>query len=79
MKDDLESIRLVMDVVREKVNLPVARPAGWHDRAWIKNTGSGRIPEHLRDNYVTHPQAIKNLIGNALRKLKGYAIPWRER
>lgn len=79
MQDTRDCLRHIADAVRKPVPLPVARPACWHDRSWISDTGSSRIPDHMRKNYITHPQAIKNAVSRVFGYLKRYAQPWRNR
>lgn len=70
MKDDLECIRLIGDVVREKVPLPVARHAGWHDRSWIKYASGGDVPKHLQRHHQIDSQSTMDFFRSLLRKLK---------
>lgn len=42
------SIRVISDAIREDVNLPVARPACWHNPRRDTNSYGHRIPDHLR-------------------------------
>ena len=77
MKNDTESLCLIPDSVKEKIDLYPRLPATWHDRSWIRNTNSGRIPDHLRGDYITHPQAIKNAVCRVFGFLKRYAQPWQ--
>ncbi len=75
MKDDLECIRLIGDVVREKVSLPVARPAGWHDRSWIKYASGDGVPKQLQAHHRTHSQAIKDFCHKLLHKIRKAPAP----
>ena len=79
MEHELQSFHLVGDVIRREVDLPVARPAGSHDRAWIAKTGSGSIPEHLRLNYRTKPQRIRDFFSHLLGQLRGNLLSRHDR
>jgi hypothetical protein len=69
MKNDLEGFDLISDVVRKGVDLPVARPACWHNPLRDRQPGSGRIPRHLELNYRTQPQRLKDFLRILLRRL----------
>ena len=51
MEDDPEALALIRDVVRKEVNLPVARPAGWHNARWGSYPEGGGIPDYLKLDY----------------------------
>ena len=78
-EDDLDGISLIMEVVREKVGLPVARPACWHDRSWIRDASGSRLIDDYRSDKPAQTQPVKRLVGNVLSLLKRYAQPWRHR
>lgn len=67
MESDPEHIKLMRQVFGNNAELPVARPACWHDRRWIRDAGSSRIPDHLRLDYKTHPERICDFLRNLLR------------
>lgn len=57
-KNHLEGVSFIMKVVREKVDLPVARPACWHNPLRDRDSDSSQIPRHLKLDYRTLPQRI---------------------
>ena len=61
MEDDPEALALIRYVVCKEVNLPVARPAGWHNDRWGSYPNGGGIPDYLKLDYKTYPQQIKDL------------------
>ena len=79
MKHETETLGLIPDSLKSKLDLSPRLPATWHNRSWIRKTSSGRIPDHLRDGYITYPQAIKNAVSRVFGLLKRYAQPWRNR
>ena len=64
MEDDLKSLDLIGDVVRKSVDLPVARPACWHNPLRDSNASGVRVPENLKLDYRTQPQRIKDFFIN---------------
>ena len=70
VENNLEDFKLIADVVREKVELPVMHPAGWHNSRRNADSCNGRIPDHLRVNFRTYPQRIKDFFSNILRRLQ---------
>ncbi len=57
-KNDPQGVSVIMKVVCEKVDLPVARPACWHNPLREKDSDSSQIPRHLKLDYRTLPQRI---------------------
>ena len=58
MDDDLESFRLVAEVLREKVDLPVASRILWNYGSRNVKTGNTRLPDYLQPGYRTYPQMV---------------------
>ncbi|GAB3362665.1 MULTISPECIES: hypothetical protein [Giesbergeria] len=69
MPHSSEDLKIIGKVLGKKVDLPVARPAGWHNPRWREKTSIGRIPEHLRPGFRTYPQIIKDAVSNFLSAL----------
>ncbi len=70
MKDSFEGGQIIPHAAREKIDLPVARHAGLHTPRHDPSASGGSIPKHLRLDYRTHPQAIKDFFRNLLARLK---------
>ena len=70
MKTNFEDDEIIPHSVREKIDLPVARPAGWHNPRHHPSASGESLPKHLRLDYRTRPQAIKDFFRKFLAQLK---------
>jgi len=66
MENDAEYLDFVEKVWRKKVDLPIARPAGWHNPLRDRDSSSSGIPFYLKLDYQTKPQRIKDFLRNLL-------------
>jgi len=80
MKHDTESLGLIPDSIKEKIDLTPRIPATWHNprRGWSEASRQ-RVLENLGRDHTTHPQAIKRFFNSILGSLLRYAKPWRNR
>ena len=80
MKDDAESIGLIPDSIKEKVDLSPRCPATWHNpRRDHSESSRQRVLDNLRRDNTTHPQAIKRFLNSLFSRLARYTLPWRNR
>ncbi len=70
MKDDFEGGKIIPHSVREKLDLPVARDACWHNPRGRSEPHIGRLPRHLDLNYRTKPERLQDFFRNVLGALK---------
>lgn len=70
MEDDPEALALIRYVVHKEVHLPVALPACLHNRIRHSYTDGGGIPDHLKLDYRTYPQIIKDFFRNVFGRFR---------
>lgn len=78
MENSFEGGKIIPHVVREKVDLPVAREAGCHNPRGRKDSDSCWIAGDLDLNYRTKPQRlqyfVRDLLGSIKRKIAHWLI-----
>jgi hypothetical protein len=79
MKYDPESIRILSEAIREKVDLPVARPTGWHNPRRREDPNVGGLSDDTNVHHISKPKGFKHLVGNLLGFFKRSGLPGRRR
>ncbi len=69
MEDGPEALALIRLVVRKEVELPVALPACLHNPRRRTESNSD-IPDHLKLDYRTYPQQIKDFFRRLVASVK---------
>ena len=70
MKDSFEGGQIIPHAAREKINLTVARDAGLHNPRHDPRASGGSIPKHLRLDYRTRAQGVKDFFRNLVVQIK---------